>query len=173
MGIVILYDNRNRLLGLLGHFQADCEDLKSQIKAGNVKVNQEGKLRLRDGSFIPNHPIGALFKGKVERHYSKKPSQLYYGEYEESDSNSPFVPKYAQYLSASEDAEKRVARLEAELELRKREEALELRKKKLELEEKKLEQSGGSSRAANVLDLLGQLTEEEVVAIKAARLGFP
>ena len=159
--------------GLLGHFQADCDDLKNQIRAGNVKVNQEGKLRLRDGSFIPNQPTGASLKEKVERHYSKKPSQFYYGEYEESDPTSPFVPKYAQYLGASEDAEKRVARLEAELELRKREDALEVRKKKLELEEKKLEQASGSAKATNVLDLLGQLTEEEVVAIKAARLGFP
>ena len=158
--------------GLPGHFQADCEDLKNQIRTGNVKVNQEGKLRLRDGSFIPNQPIGASLKEKVERHYSKKPSQFYYGEYEESDPTSPFVPKYSQYLGATDDAEKRVARLEAELELRKREDALVQRKKQLELEEKKLEQSSNSSRAANVLDLLGQLTDEEVVAIKAARLGF-
>ena len=65
-----------------------------------------------------------------------------------------------------------MARLEAELELRKREEALELRKRKLELEEKKLEQSSGAPRATNLLDVLGQLTEEEVAAVLAARSGF-
>ena len=159
--------------GLIGHFQADCEDLKNSIRSGNVKVNPEGKLRLRDGSFIPNQPTGATLKEKVERHYARKPSQYYYGEYEDADLNSPLAPKYAQYLNATEDAEKRVARLEAELELRKREDALEQRKRKLELEEKKLEQSSGSNRAANVLDLLGQLTDEEVIAIKASRMGFP
>ena len=47
---------------LLGHFQADCEDLKNQIRLGNVKVNPEGKLRLRDGSFIPNFSPGASMK---------------------------------------------------------------------------------------------------------------
>ena len=158
--------------GLPGHFQADCDDLKNQVRSGNVKVNPEGKLRLRDGSFIPNQPIGATLKEKVERHYARRPSQLYYGEYEESDPPSTFMPKYAQYLGASEDTDKRVACLAAELEMRKREDALEQRKKKLEQDEKKLEQSSGSSRAANVLDLLGQLTDDEVTAIKAARLGF-
>jgi Zinc knuckle len=159
--------------GQTGHFQSDCDDLKSQIRSGNVKVNPEGKLRLKDGSFIPNHPAGATMKEKVERHYARKPSQFYYGEYEESDPIPSLTSKYSQYLNTSEDAEKRVARLEAELELRKREDALELRKRKLEQEERKLEQSSGSTRSTNVVDLLGQLTEDEILAIKAARQGFP
>lgn len=159
--------------GLSGHFQSDCDDLKSQVRSGNVKVNHEGKLRLRDGSFIPNFPHGATLKEKVERHYSRKPSQFFYGEYEESDPISPYTPSQSQYLNGSVDAEKRVAQLEAELELRKREEALELRKRKLELEEKKLEKpSGPSTRSINAVDLLGTLSEDEVVAIKASRLGF-
>ena len=155
---------------LLGHFQADCEALKNHIMQGNVKLNPEGKLRLRDGSFIPNQPAGASPKERVEKHLAKRPSQFFYGEYEEDD---PPVSKYSsQYLNTSEDSERRVARLEAELALRKREEALELRKMKLEQEEKHLEKSNGSTRAAHVFDLLGQLTEEEVAAIKAARAGF-
>jgi hypothetical protein len=159
--------------GQAGHFQSDCEDLKNQVRSGNVKVNQEGKLRLRDGSFIPNFPNGATLKEKVERHYSRKPSQFYYGEYEDSDPISPYPPTHSQYLNTSSDAEKRVKQLEAELELRKREDALELRKRKLELEEKKLEKSSGPSRSTNALDLLGQLSDDEILAIKAARLGFP
>jgi hypothetical protein len=158
--------------GLPGHFQADCDDLKSQIRSGNIKVNPEGRLRLRDGSFIPNHPQGATLKEKVERHYARKPSQFYYGEYEESDVTSPGVQKYSQYLNTSEDAETRLARLEAELESVHREKALELRSRKLELEVKKLEKSSGTTRTANSVDLLGQLTEDEIVAIKASRLGF-
>lgn len=77
-------------------------------------------------------------------------------------------------MNTSDEADRRVARFEAELELRKREEALDLRKRKLELEEKKLEQSSGtsSSRATNLLDLLGQLTDKELAAIKAAKTGF-
>jgi hypothetical protein len=160
--------------GQVGHFQSDCDDLKNQVRSGNVKVNQEGKLRLRDGSFIPNFPAGATLKEKVERHYSRKPSQFFYGEYEESDPISPYPSTHSQYMNASNDAEKRVAQLEAELELRKREDALELRKRKLELEEKKLEKStSGNSRSANTLDLLGPLSEDEILAIKVSRLGFP
>ena len=159
--------------GQSGHYQSDCEDLKSQVRSGNVKVNHEGKLRLKDGSFIPNFPQGATLKEKVEGHYARKPSQYFYGEYEESDPISPYAPTQSQYLSASSDAEKRIAQLEAELVLRKREEALEVRKRKLEMEEKKLEKSSGNSRSTNAIDLLGQLSEDEILAIKASRLGFP
>jgi len=152
--------------GRMGHFQADCEELKEQLRVGNLKVNHEGKLRLRDGAFIPNQPPGASLKERVERHYARKPSHFYYGEYEDSDPVPAAVPKYpSQYLGTSDSAESRVALLEAELELRKREAALGLK-------EKKLEQASSGSRATNVVDLLGQLTEDEVAAIKAARAGF-
>ena len=158
--------------GCLGHFQGDCEELKNQVRTGNLKINPEGKLRLRDGSLIPNFPNATSLKERVERHYSKRPSQFFYGEYEDDD--NPLVPKYsAQYLNMGESQERRRARLEKELDLREKEEALELRKLKLEREEKKLEKASGNSRAANMLDVLGQLTEDEVVAIKAARAGFP
>ena len=159
--------------GLLGHFQADCEDQKNQIRMGNIKVNPEGKLRLRDGSFIPNFPAGATLKERVERHYSKKPSQFYYGEYEEND-----PPQAAGVLSqlfgtTTSDADKRtLAQIKAELDLRKREEALELKQKVLEQNEKKLEQTSGSTRTTNVLELLEQLTDEELAVIRAAKSGF-
>ena len=81
--------------GRMGHFQADCNDLKEQVRTGNLKVNPEGKLRLRDGSFIPNQPAGATIKEKVERHYARRPSQFFYGEYEDEDPIAPTVPKYA------------------------------------------------------------------------------
>ena len=157
--------------GLLGHFQADCDDLKNQTRSGNVKINPEGKLRLRDGSFIPNYPAGATLKERVERHYNKKPSQFYYGEYEDNDPTSPAATgALSQFLGTSNDADKRmIAQLKAELDLRKREEALEQKRRNLEQEEKRLDQPSGNSRAQNVLDLLGPLSDEEVAAIKAAR----
>jgi hypothetical protein len=155
--------------GKMGHFQADCDDLKSQIRSGNLKLNPEGRLRLKDGSFIPGFPNTTTLKERVERHYAKKPSQFYYGEYEEDD--PPFTPKYtSQYLNVNED-EKRRARLEKELDIREKEEALELRKLKLEREEKRLGQSSSNSRAANLLDVLG-LTDDELAALKAVRSGF-
>lgn len=161
--------------GVLGHFQADCEDLKNQVRAGNVKFNPEGRLRMKDGSFIPNIPAGGTLKEKVERHYSKKPSQYFYGCYEDEEPLSTSAAQYpAQFLHTTEDPEKRRARLERELDLREKEEALELKTIALERKEKKLEQASGSAKATNVLDLLTSLTEDELVAIKAARSsGFP
>ena len=161
--------------GLFGHFQADCEDLKSQVRIGNVKMNHEGKLRLKDGSFIPKFPAEASLKERVERHYARKPSQYYYGEYEDSDPTpSASTSVLSHLLGASNDADKRtIAQLKAELDLRKREDALDIKQKMLEQNEKKSEQTSGSTRTANVLDLLGQLTDEELVAIKSAKAGFP
>jgi len=160
--------------GLLGHFQADCEDLKNQIRLGNIKLNHEGRPRLKDGSFIPRYPAEASLKERVDRHYAKKPSQYFYGEYDDNDP-MPSAPSsiLSQLLGTSNDADKRtIAQLKAELDLKKREEALELKQKMLEQNEKKIEQASGSTRAANVLDLLGQLTDEELAAIKTAKSGF-
>jgi hypothetical protein len=159
--------------GITGHFLADCDDLKEQLRSGYVKSNSEGKLRLKDGSFIPNQPSGATLKEKVERHYARKPSQFFYGEYEDSDPPVSLVPRYAQYMGSTGETERKLARLEAELELRKREEALESRRKKLELEEKKLDSVSVGPRTVNTVDILGTLTEDEIAAIKAARAGFP
>jgi hypothetical protein len=112
-------------------------------------------------------------KEKVDRHYSKKPSQYFYGSYEDEDPIPTSATQFpAQFLHVTEDPEKRRARLERELDLREKEEALELKKIALERKEKKLEQASGSAKATNVLDLLTSLTEDELAAIKAARSGF-
>ena len=62
-------------------------------------------------------------------------------------------------------------RLEKELDVSEREEALELRRLKLAREEKRLE-IPKSTRDGNIQELLGQLTDEEVAALKAAKAGF-
>jgi hypothetical protein len=160
--------------GLLGHFQADCEDLQNQVRLGNVKMNHEGKLRLKDGSFLPRNPVEASLKERVERHYARKPSQYFYGEYDDNDPAPPAATSvFSQLLGSSNDADKRtIAQLKAELDLRKREEALELKQKMLEKSEKMAEQTSGSTRTANVLELLGQLSDDELAAIKAAKSSF-
>ena len=161
--------------GKFGHFQADCDDLKHQVRLGNVKLNPEGKLRLKDGNFIPKFPAEASLKERVERHYAKKPSQYFYGEYEDSDSaSSAATSVLSQLLGSGNDADKRtIAQLKAELDLRKREEALEQKQKMLEQNEKMSGQTSGSTRAATVLELLGQLTDEELAVIKTTKSGFP
>ena len=158
----------------LGHFQADCGELKKMLRSGLLKLSPEGKLRLNNGYFIPTTPSGVSIKERVERHYSRKPSQFFYGEYEDDEILLANTSKYPmQFMQGTEDAERRRVRLERELDLREREEALELRRLKLEREEKKMGKSGEPTRSTNVLDLLGSLSEEEVAAIKAARAGFP
>lgn len=157
--------------GRMGHFQGDCDDLKEQIRIGHLKVNPEGRLRLRDGSLIPGYPHGASIKERVEKHYSKRPSQFHYGACDDEDLTGPMVPAYPAQLLHVDDAEKRRVRLEKELDLLEKEEALELRRLKLEREEKKLEKSSGGSRSTNLVDLLGQLTDDEMAAIIAARSG--
>lgn len=160
--------------GKLGHFQADCDDMKNHIRLGNIKMNHEGKLRLKDGSFIPNFPTGASLKERVERHYARKPSQYFYGEYEDNDPAPPATTSILSHLLGSDnDADRRtIVQLKAELDLRKREEALEQKQKMLEQNEKMIGQTSGSTRAATVLELLGQLSDEDLTAIKTAKSGF-
>jgi hypothetical protein len=169
------YDNEKCFwCGLLGHFQADCEDLQNQVRSGNVKMNHEGKPRLRDGSFIPKFPLDATLKERVEKHYARRPSQFFYGEYDDVDpAPSAATSVLSQLLGTRNDADKRtIVQLKAELDLRKREEALELKQRMLEKSDKMAEQTSGSTRTANVLELLGQLSDEELAAIKAAKSSF-
>jgi hypothetical protein len=138
-----------------------------------VTPNVEGKLRLSDGSYIPNVPGATTFKERVERYYAKKTSQFYLGNNEEGD--TPIVPAPrvpAQYANLIEDPSRRHARLELELDLKEKEEVLELKQLKLEREQKRIEQNNKPSRAAHVLDMLEQLTDEEIAAVKLLKSGF-
>jgi hypothetical protein len=128
--------------GKSGHFQADCDDLKNQVRVGNVKMNHEGKLRLKDGSFIPRTPVDASLKERVERHYARKPSQYYYGEYEDNDPILPAAPNaFSQFLGGNDADKRTILQLRAELDLKRREEALELKQKMMEQSERKMEQT--------------------------------
>lgn len=147
--------------------------MKEDIRAGTVKLNTEGKLRLSDGSYIPNVPGTTTIKERVEKSYAKKLNQFYCGNEEDYDAPNLSTPKFpTQYTNLIEDPARRKARLEHELDLKEREEALELKQLRLEREEKKKEQSGKPSRAAQVLDILEQLTDEEVAAMKSSKSGF-
>jgi hypothetical protein len=162
--------------GTMGHFQADCEYLKAQVSAGNLKYNPEGKLRMRDGALIPAFPKGACLRERLDKYLARRSAQLFQGDFdEEDDYKLPTTTRgIYQLLNNAEDPERRRARLERELDMREREEALELRKIKLEREEKKLaETSNKKTRAAHVQDLLEQLNEEELASLKVARSGFP
>jgi hypothetical protein len=158
--------------GRRDHFIPECDDVQEDLKKGLVRWSSDGKLRLGDGSPIPGFPSNGTIKERVMKHYAKQHATFYFGEYEtEEDLIGPPVPKFtSQYVNIVESAEKHRARLEYELDLKEKEEALELRKLKLE---KRLEQSGKNTCAAHVLDLLDQLNDDELLAIKTAKLGFP
>jgi hypothetical protein len=154
------------------HFVPECDEAKEDVRAGLVKWNTEGKLRLSDGSYIPSFPNTTLIKERVERYYAKKQSQYYLGNEEEEDVPSASIAKVApSYTNIAEDPMRRRARLEQELDLKEREEALILKQLKLERDERKKDQHK-VTRAAQVLEMLEQLTEDELPATKATKSGF-
>lgn len=154
------------------HFVPECDEAKEDVKSGLVKWNAEGKLRLSDGSYIPNFPNTTLIKERVERYYAKKQSQYYLGNEEEDDARGLPISKIpASYISTAEDPVRRRARLEQELDLKEREDALILKQLKLERDKRKKDPSK-LTRTAQVLEMLDQLTEDELATIKGTKSGF-
>ena len=110
----------------------------------------------------------------MERHYAKKPSQFYYGEYEDKDPTPSATNNIlSQLLGTSNDMEKRtLTQLKAELDLKRREEALELKKRLLAENERKLEQANAPTKTPNIRELLEQLSEEELAVMLTSKSGF-
>ena len=116
-----------------------CEEMLTVIKAGLVKLSAEGKLRLSDGSYIPNFPNAINIKDRVEKYYAKKQSQFLLGK--EDEENVPKSLMKSWGISTVEDSVSRKALLKYELDLKEQEEALELKQLKLEQEERHKEQN--------------------------------
>lgn len=162
--------------GKTGHYKNDCENLKTYLKAGKLRLSPEGRLCLPDGGPIPNFPAGARWLERVERHYAQKPSQASYcGVVEDDDIFCVNIPEYnrqPQYFNASDDREKRLSQLERDLELRERESALTLRQLKLERAEKEGSKPARGSKAAHLMELMEQMSEEELTPLKNSKSGF-
>lgn len=155
------------------HFQDKCEKIKHHIKLGNLKYNQDGRIRLASGSRVPNYPAGASLIERMERHYaSKPPVQAYLGSFEEIEERS--VNTYAKYGEPSDNSlevkEQRLANLEKELQLKEKESVLLARQ--LKLEEKMSGKSAKNTKASQLLELLDQLTDEELVSPRESKSGF-
>lgn len=116
-----------------------CEEMLTVIKAGLVKLSAEGKLRLSNGSYIPNFPNAINIKDRVEKYYAKKQSQFLLGK--EDEENVPKSLMKSRGISTVEDSVSRKALLKYELDLKEQEEALELKQLKLEQEERHKEQN--------------------------------
>ena len=163
--------------GKMGHYQNDCEELKPYLKTGKLRLNPEGRLRLPDGSFIPNFPPGGSILEKVERYYGHKSSQVSYcGTIDDIDDSfcmtTPEYGNHTQYYNASEEKERRLAQLERDIGLRERENALTLRQLKLERAEKESGKSQKESKVAHLLELMEQMTDEDLAPLKGTRSGF-
>jgi len=149
--------------GGMNHFIPDCDEMKNDIKIGYVTLNNEGKLRMPDGGYVPSTPNNAPIKERIEKHNMRKQNQYYCG-YDENDCiPEPVIPRYpAQFLNKTADHAHLRARLERELEFKEREEELELKKLKLEREEKRrTDQTSKPTCSTQVLELLEQLTRDE------------
>lgn len=138
------------------HYIPECDEFKIDLKAGRIKLNEEGKMRMPDGGYVPNSPNGATIKERIERYNMRKQNQFYCGYDENDEIPEITIPRYpSQFLNTAEDSAHRRARLELQL----KEDELELRKMKLEREEKKKEQTSKTTRSAHLLDLLDELEE--------------
>ena len=158
--------------GKEGHYQPDCEELKAHVRIGNVRM-MDNKVRLPDGALIPNFPAGACTLEKMERYYSNRPSQSYYGALDEEEGMgiNPIRYNTQNLNSETSEREKRLTQLEKELELREKEKALTLRQLKLEKSEKEAEKQNKGSKTSYVLELLEQMTDDELSSLKGKQ-GF-
>jgi hypothetical protein len=102
--------------GKEGHYQPECDELKSHIRIGNVRMI-DNKVRLPDGALIPNFPAGACTLEKMERYYSNRLSQSYYGALEEEEGMSINPVRYntQNFSQEMSEREKCLSQLEKEL----------------------------------------------------------
>jgi len=159
--------------GKEGHYQPDCEELKTHVRIGNVRM-MDNKVRLPDGALIPNFPAGACTLEKMERYYSNRPSQSYYGAVDEDEGMGINAVRYntQNFSQEMSEREKCLSQLEKELELREKEKVLTLRQMKLEKSEKEAEKQSKGSKASYALELLEQMTDEELSVLKGVKQGF-
>ena len=146
------------------------EDVKTEM----VKVNAEGKIQLLDGLYVPNIANTTTIKERVEKYYAKKNSQFYLGNDDEDDLPSSLGPHTPmQHAVDWEGPSQRRVHVECELEFKKREEILEIKQLKLEHEERKRQEWAGKGMCvAHVLDMLEQLMDEELAAVRMLKAGF-
>lgn len=48
-----------------GHYILECDEFKLDLKAGRIRLNEEEKMRMPDGIFVPNSPNGATIKERI------------------------------------------------------------------------------------------------------------
>ena len=147
-------------------FQNNCDKVKSLIQKGAIIQNREGRVCIPDGSWVPNIPHGASLVERVERYYATmKPSQAYYGTFEEVEENmSGIIPRETTYANREvDDREQRIAKLEKGMELKERENALKIKQMKFE---------GRGLEKADVASYRLECFNNELSALQEEKPGF-
>ena len=115
--------------------------MKADVEAGWISLDAKGKLRLFNGSHIPNTPNAPTMGERVKRYYAEKQSQYIANEEDEDDdtlyiADSPSLHPYASQYSYIEDLIDPVVCLECKFDL---EEKAELSQFELERVERYIE----------------------------------
>jgi len=149
-----------------GHFQNTCEKVKNLVHSGAIIYNKEGRVCLPDGSRVPNVPMNGNLVERVDKYYSSmRPTQAYYGSFEEmEDKMGGGLSRETSYMNREVDErEQRLAKLEKELELKERESALLAKQMKLEA---KVPERG------DVRSYLLERFDEELKGLQENKQGF-
>ena len=104
------------MCGLFGHFIDQCETVKEFITAGKCRRNQDGKVVLLQGIFVPKDIPGACLKDRINEYHRHNPNQLAAAALIHTITMPPSTltiePARATYQLSTDE---RIATLEAEL----------------------------------------------------------
>ena len=64
------------MCGNIGHFIDQCEIIAEFITAGKCKQNQDGKVILPQGNFVPRDIPGARLKDQINEYHCRNLNQL-------------------------------------------------------------------------------------------------
>ena len=140
------------------HYIPECDEFKSDLKAGRIKLNEEGKMRMPDGSYVPNSPNGATIKERIERYSMRKQNQFYCGYDENDEIPEVAIPSYhSQFINTTEDSTQRLAKMALQMNQKEKED-MELVKIRDEIRK---EQASQLARTTQLLNLMDKMEHEE------------
>lgn len=105
------------MCGHIGHFIDQCKIVAKFITAGKCKQNQDGKVVLPQGIFVPRDIPGAWLKDQINEYHHCNPNQptavlLIHTIFALTNASLITAPAYNSYHLLAKD---RIATLEAEL----------------------------------------------------------
>ena len=140
------------------HYIPECDEFKSDLKDGGIRLNDEGEMRIPDGSYVPNSPNRATIKERIERYSMRKQNQLYCGYDENDEIPEVAIPSYhSQFINITEDSTQRLAKMALQMNQKGKEE-MELVKMRDEIRK---QQANQLARTTQLLNLIDKMEHEE------------